>query len=105
MDLDMDPRRVLILPPWALCAYNCPVLGYMPSKKQFDGDIGQYDLHSASWFCALLIPTKVARRFAIRQKKVSFAEIRGGIQAMMPGAFISILFHYTIYNLPADIEV
>lgn len=77
----------------------------MPSKKQFDGDIGQYDLHSASRFCALLIPTKVARRFTVRQKKVSFAEIRGGIQAMMPGAFISILFHYTIYNLPADIEV
>ena len=77
MDLDMDPRRVLILPPWALCAYNCPVLGYMPSKKQFDGDIGQYDLHSASRFCALLIPTKVARRFTVRQKNVSLAEVGG----------------------------
>ena len=76
----------------------------MPSKKQFDGDIGQYDLHSASRFCALLIPTKVARRFTVRQKNVSLAEVGGGeIQAMMPGAFIFILFHYTIYNLPAGI--
>lgn len=73
----MGPRRVLILPPW-LCAHTTALfLGYMPSKKQFDGDIGQYDLHSASWFCALLIPTMEARRFAVRQKKVSFAEIRG----------------------------